>query len=111
MTDKNERRDYYEVSSISIASHYNHLKLKKYVFDFVEYSSSSRGSTTGCPSFYSSSSRLSHTISGYLSLGYSTPFLALGQSHMYPSLAAAKAGVIAVGEEIATLDFHPEFVR
>ncbi|GJM87063.1 hypothetical protein PR202_ga02981 [Eleusine coracana subsp. coracana] len=38
----------------------------------------------------------------YLSLGYSTPFLSLGQSHMYPSLAAAKAAVIAVGEEIAT---------
>jgi hypothetical protein len=44
MTDKNERRGYYEVSSISIASHYNHLKLKKYVFDFVDYSSSSSGS-------------------------------------------------------------------
>ncbi|BAS81255.1 Os02g0783700, partial [Oryza sativa Japonica Group] len=41
-------------------------------------------------------------ISGYLSLGYSTPFLSLGQSHMYPSLAAAKAAVIAIGEEIAT---------
>ncbi|CAM0943629.1 unnamed protein product [Alopecurus aequalis] len=38
----------------------------------------------------------------YLSLGYSTPFLSLGQSHMYPSLAAAKAAVIAIGEEIAT---------
>ncbi|CAD6242052.1 unnamed protein product [Miscanthus lutarioriparius] len=38
----------------------------------------------------------------YLSLGYSTPFLSLGQSHMYPSLAAAKAAVIAVAEEIAT---------
>lgn len=37
----------------------------------------------------------------YLSLGYSTPFLTLGASHMYPSLAAAKAAVIAVGEEIA----------
>lgn len=41
-------------------------------------------------------------ISGYLNLGYSTPFLSLGASHMYPSLAAAKAAVIAVGEEIAT---------
>ncbi|XP_072952758.1 alpha-aminoadipic semialdehyde synthase isoform X1 [Typha angustifolia] len=39
----------------------------------------------------------------YLNLGYSTPFLSLGASHMYPSLAAAKAAVIAVGEEIATL--------
>ncbi|RWR95819.1 Saccharopine dehydrogenase / Homospermidine synthase [Cinnamomum micranthum f. kanehirae] len=39
----------------------------------------------------------------YLSLGYSTPFLSLGASYMYPSLAAAKAAVIAVGEEIATL--------
>lgn len=51
---------------------------------------------------YSSGLRCSHTISGYLSLGYSTPFLSLGQSHMYPSLAAAKAAVIAVAEEIAT---------
>ncbi|CAL9771345.1 unnamed protein product [Musa acuminata subsp. burmannicoides] len=39
----------------------------------------------------------------YLNLGYSTPFLSLGASHMYSSLAAAKAAVIAVGEEIATL--------
>ncbi|KAJ4792712.1 Lysine ketoglutarate reductase/saccharopine dehydrogenase [Rhynchospora pubera] len=39
----------------------------------------------------------------YLNLGYSTPFLSLGASHMYPSLAAAKSAVIAVGEEIATL--------
>ncbi|KAL5207069.1 hypothetical protein ABZP36_031504 [Zizania latifolia] len=38
----------------------------------------------------------------YLGLGYSTPFLSLGQSHMYPSLAAAKSAVIAIGEEIAT---------
>ncbi|CAL5199116.1 unnamed protein product [Lathyrus oleraceus] len=37
----------------------------------------------------------------YLSLGYSTPFLSLGSSYMYPSLAAAKAAVISVGEEIA----------
>ena len=41
-------------------------------------------------------------IPGYLSLGYSTPFLSLGASYMYPSLAAAKAAVISVGEEIAT---------
>ncbi|OMO86412.1 Saccharopine dehydrogenase / Homospermidine synthase [Corchorus olitorius] len=39
---------------------------------------------------------------GYLSLGYSTPFLSLGASYMYPSLAAAKAAVISVGEEIAS---------
>ncbi|XP_020090480.1 alpha-aminoadipic semialdehyde synthase isoform X2 [Ananas comosus] len=39
----------------------------------------------------------------YLCLGYSTPFLSLGASYMYPSLAAAKAAVLAVGEEIATL--------
>ncbi|XP_060674765.1 alpha-aminoadipic semialdehyde synthase isoform X2 [Ziziphus jujuba] len=39
----------------------------------------------------------------YLSLGYSTPFLSLGASYMYSSLAAAKAAVISVGEEIATL--------
>lgn len=39
----------------------------------------------------------------YLHLGYSTPFLSLGASHMYTSLAAAKSAVIAVGEEIATL--------
>ncbi|CAA6658720.1 unnamed protein product [Spirodela intermedia] len=32
----------------------------------------------------------------YLNLGYSTPFLSLGSSHMYPSLAAAKAAVISV---------------
>ncbi|KAK3213308.1 hypothetical protein Dsin_018014 [Dipteronia sinensis] len=38
----------------------------------------------------------------YLSLGYSTPFLSLGQSYMYTSLAAAKAAIITVGEEIAT---------
>lgn len=42
-------------------------------------------------------------ISGYLHLGYSTPFLSIGASFMYSSLAAAKAAVIAVGEEIATL--------
>ncbi|GAB2291553.1 hypothetical protein Dimus_025807 [Dionaea muscipula] len=39
----------------------------------------------------------------YLSTGYSTAFLSLGASYMYPSLAAAKAAVISVGEEIATL--------
>ncbi|KAK7265501.1 hypothetical protein RJT34_33121 [Clitoria ternatea] len=38
----------------------------------------------------------------FLSLGYSTPFLSLGSSYMYPSLAAAKAAVISVGEEVAT---------
>eukprot|EP00258_Populus_trichocarpa_P018351 XP_006381529.2 alpha-aminoadipic semialdehyde synthase [Populus trichocarpa] len=38
----------------------------------------------------------------YLSLGYSTPFLSLGEAYMYSSLAAAKAAVISVGEEIAT---------
>lgn len=43
------------------------------------------------------------SCTGYLNLGYSTPFLSLGASHMYSSLAAAKAAVIAVGEEIATL--------
>lgn len=42
-------------------------------------------------------------LAGYLSFGYSTPFLALGLSYMYPSLAAAKAAVVYVGEEIATL--------
>lgn len=41
-------------------------------------------------------------LSGYLNLGYSTPFLSLGASYMYSSLAAAKAAVISVGEEIAT---------
>ncbi|KAK9274571.1 hypothetical protein L1049_021820 [Liquidambar formosana] len=39
----------------------------------------------------------------YLSLGYSTPFLSLGAPYMYSSLAAAKAAMISVGEEIATL--------
>ncbi|MQM08195.1 hypothetical protein Taro_041051 [Colocasia esculenta] len=43
----------------------------------------------------------------YLNLGYSTPFLSLGASHMYSSLAAAKAAVIAVGEEIATMGLPP----
>ncbi|XP_030470421.1 alpha-aminoadipic semialdehyde synthase isoform X1 [Syzygium oleosum] len=38
----------------------------------------------------------------YLSLGYSTPFLSLGGSYTYSSLAAAKAAVISVGEDIAT---------
>ncbi|XP_058216338.1 alpha-aminoadipic semialdehyde synthase isoform X2 [Rhododendron vialii] len=37
----------------------------------------------------------------YLNLGFSTPFLSLGASYMYTSLAAAKAAVISVGEEIA----------
>lgn len=41
-------------------------------------------------------------LPGYLSLGYSTPFLSLGVSYMYSSLAAAKAAVISVGEEIET---------
>ncbi|KAL8492642.1 hypothetical protein ACS0TY_024003 [Phlomoides rotata] len=39
----------------------------------------------------------------FLSLGYSTPFVSLGTSYMYSSLAAAKAAVISVGEEIATM--------
>ncbi|WZZ76622.1 hypothetical protein YC2023_087992 [Brassica napus] len=39
---------------------------------------------------------------GYLSQGYSTPFLSLGSSYMYSSLAAAKAAVISVGEEISS---------
>lgn len=39
----------------------------------------------------------------YLNLGYSTPFLSLGTSYMYSSLAAAKAAIISVGEEIATM--------
>uniref|UniRef100_A0A0D3DHF4 Alanine dehydrogenase/pyridine nucleotide transhydrogenase N-terminal domain-containing protein n=1 Tax=Brassica oleracea var. oleracea TaxID=109376 RepID=A0A0D3DHF4_BRAOL len=38
----------------------------------------------------------------YLSQGYSTPFLSLGSSYMYSSLAAAKAAVISVGEEISS---------
>ncbi|KAL2250978.1 alpha-aminoadipic semialdehyde synthase [Sesamum indicum] len=38
----------------------------------------------------------------FLNLGYSTPFLSLGASYMYFSLATAKAAVISVGEEIAT---------
>eukprot|EP00249_Psilotum_nudum_P019538 c27304_g1_i1 orf=257-3433(+) len=36
----------------------------------------------------------------YLSLGYSTPFLSLGSTYMYMSLSAAKAAIIAVGDEI-----------
>ncbi|KAL8260783.1 hypothetical protein R6Q59_024832 [Mikania micrantha] len=41
-------------------------------------------------------------LSTVLNLGYSTPFLSLGSSYMYPSLAAAKAAIVSVGEEIAT---------
>ncbi|XP_059634664.1 alpha-aminoadipic semialdehyde synthase isoform X2 [Cornus florida] len=44
----------------------------------------------------------------YLSLGYSTPFLSLGASYMYSSLAAAKAAVISVGEEISSLGLPSE---
>lgn len=44
-----------------------------------------------------------NSTSGYLNLGYSTPFLSLGASYMYSSLAAAKAAVISVSEEIATI--------
>ncbi|ONK55827.1 uncharacterized protein A4U43_C10F1380 [Asparagus officinalis] len=36
-------------------------------------------------------------LHGYLHLGYSTPFLSLGTSYMYSSLAAAKAVIIAFG--------------
>ncbi|KAI5084069.1 hypothetical protein GOP47_0000238 [Adiantum capillus-veneris] len=36
----------------------------------------------------------------YLSLGYSTPFLSIGSSFMYASLSAAKAAVLAAGDEI-----------
>ncbi|KAG8376284.1 hypothetical protein BUALT_Bualt09G0047200 [Buddleja alternifolia] len=39
----------------------------------------------------------------YLNLGYSAPFLSVGKSYMYSSLASAKAAVISVGEEIATM--------
>ena len=42
------------------------------------------------------------TFSGYLNLGYSTPFISLDAAYMYTSVAAAKAAVIFVGEEIAT---------
>ncbi|CAM6098157.1 unnamed protein product [Calypogeia fissa] len=38
----------------------------------------------------------------FLSLGFSTPFLSLGSSYMYSSLTAAKAAVVAVGDEIAS---------
>ncbi|KAJ7522374.1 hypothetical protein O6H91_18G008500 [Diphasiastrum complanatum] len=38
----------------------------------------------------------------FLSLGYSTPFLSLGSSYMYSSLSAAKAAVVAVGDEISS---------
>ena len=41
-------------------------------------------------------------ISGYLNHGYSTPFLSFGSSYMYSSLAAAKAAMISVDEQIAT---------
>lgn len=38
----------------------------------------------------------------YLNHGYSTPFLSFGSSYMYSSLAAAKAAMISVDEQIAT---------
>ncbi|KAH7296234.1 hypothetical protein KP509_26G014900 [Ceratopteris richardii] len=38
----------------------------------------------------------------YLNLGYSTPFLSIGSSFMYTSLSAAKAAVLAAGDEIRT---------
>lgn len=38
----------------------------------------------------------------YLGLGYSTPFLSIGSSYMYASLSAAKAAVLAAGDEIRT---------
>eukprot|EP00252_Welwitschia_mirabilis_P027958 TRINITY_DN9844_c0_g1_i1.p1 TRINITY_DN9844_c0_g1~~TRINITY_DN9844_c0_g1_i1.p1 ORF type:complete len:1040 (-),score=221.91 TRINITY_DN9844_c0_g1_i1:386-3505(-) len=38
----------------------------------------------------------------FLNLGYSTPFLSLGSAYMYSSLTAAKAAIIAIGEEIAS---------
>jgi alpha-aminoadipic semialdehyde synthase len=38
--------------------------------------------------------------SGFLSQGFSTPFLSLGSSYMYTSLKEAKQAVLAVGEEI-----------
>jgi alpha-aminoadipic semialdehyde synthase len=37
---------------------------------------------------------------GFLSQGFSTPFLSLGSSYMYTSLKEAKQAVLAVGEEI-----------
>eukprot|EP00013_Stygamoeba_regulata_P013978 CAMPEP_0177670150 /NCGR_PEP_ID=MMETSP0447-20121125/23907_1 /TAXON_ID=0 /ORGANISM="Stygamoeba regulata, Strain BSH-02190019" /LENGTH=930 /DNA_ID=CAMNT_0019177237 /DNA_START=53 /DNA_END=2845 /DNA_ORIENTATION=- len=37
-----------------------------------------------------------------LALGYSTPFLHIGYSHMYPGLENAMASVFAMGREIAT---------
>ncbi|EEF46191.1 alpha-aminoadipic semialdehyde synthase [Ricinus communis] len=43
----------------------------------------------------------------YLNLGYSTPFLSLGAAYMYTSVAAAKAAVISVGEEIAANGLPP----
>ncbi|KAK6934630.1 Alanine dehydrogenase/pyridine nucleotide transhydrogenase, N-terminal [Dillenia turbinata] len=44
----------------------------------------------------------------FLNMGYSTPFLSLGSAYMYSSLVAAKAAVISVGEEIATLGLPAE---
>jgi hypothetical protein len=41
-------------------------------------------------------------LAGYLTLGYSTPFLSIGSSFMYASLSAAKAAVLQAGEEIRT---------
>lgn len=40
-------------------------------------------------------------LTGFLSLGFSTPFLSVGSSYMYSSLSTAKAAVMAAGDEIA----------
>lgn len=40
-------------------------------------------------------------LAGFLSLGFSTPFLSVGSSYMYSSLSTAKAAVMAAGDEIA----------
>ncbi|KAL3698775.1 hypothetical protein R1sor_012851 [Riccia sorocarpa] len=43
----------------------------------------------------------------FLSLGFSTPFLSVGSSYMYSSLSAAKAAVMAAGDEIANNGLAP----
>ena len=41
-----------------------------------------------------------NNLTGYLSLGYSTPLLSIGSAYMYASLSAAKAAVLQAGDEI-----------
>ncbi|GJP59146.1 hypothetical protein CLOP_g8444 [Closterium sp. NIES-67] len=43
----------------------------------------------------------------YLNLGHHTPFLSIASAYMYPSLSAAKAAVVAAGDDISTHGLPP----